>query len=94
MDAFRQLRTQQGSNLRSPDFHAARHYGFIARFNGSYRRGVLDLYVFRKLAEVKEHTEAWLRDYNEEIPHDSLNDLTPVEYRSIHHPETSSYLWT
>ena len=68
--------------------------GFIERFNGSYRRGVLDLYGFRTLSEVKERTEAWLRDYNEEIPHDSLNDLTPTEYRSIHYPETSSYQWT
>lgn len=68
--------------------------GFIERFNGSYRSGVLDMYVFRTLTEVREHTERWLADYNEQIPHDSLNDLTPVEYRIIHHPETSSFAWT
>lgn len=68
--------------------------GFIERFNGSYRRGVLDMYVFRNLTEVREHTERWLADYNEQIPHDALNDLTPVEYRMIHHPETSSFAWT
>lgn len=68
--------------------------GFVERFNGSYRRGVLDMYVFRNLTEVREHTEKWLRDYNEEIPHESLNDLTPVEYRQLKHPETSSYAWT
>jgi putative transposase len=68
--------------------------GFIERFNGSYRRGVLDLYVFRTLSEVREHTESWLRDYNEDIPHDALNDRTPVEYRQIHDPENSSYAWT
>lgn len=61
--------------------------GFIERFNGSYRRGVLDMYVFRTLAEVREHTEIWLRHYNEEIPHDSLNNLTPIEYRQLKHPE-------
>jgi putative transposase len=67
--------------------------GFIERFNGSYRRGVLDMYVFRTLTEVREHTELWLRDYNEDIPHDALNDFTPAEYRQIHHPETSNYGW-
>ena len=68
--------------------------GFVERFNGSYRQGVLDMYVFRNLTEVREHTERWLQDYNHEIPHDALGDLTPAEYRVIHHPETSSYLRT
>lgn len=68
--------------------------GFIERFNGSYRKGVLDLYVFRNLTEVREHTERWLHDYNEEIPHNALDGLTPVEYRQFHSPETSSYAWT
>lgn len=68
--------------------------GFIERFNGSYRRGVLDLYAFRTLTEVREHTERWVNDYNHDIPHDALNDLTPVEYRQFHAPETSSYAWS
>lgn len=67
--------------------------GFIERFNGSLRRGVLDMYVFRTLSEVREHVERWRQDYNEEIPHDSLGKLTPVEYRLQHHPETSSFEW-
>jgi hypothetical protein len=57
--------------------------GFIDRFNGGYRGGVLDMHLFRTLAEVHKHTELWLRDYNEEIPHDSLHDLTPIEYRQL-----------
>jgi putative transposase len=54
----------------------------------------VDLYVFRNLTEVREHTERWLYDYHEEIPHTSLSGLTPVEYRQFHNPETSSYAWT
>jgi len=46
------------------------------------------------LNEVREHTEQWLQDYNEEIPHDSLGDLTRVEYIITHCPDTSSYAWT
>jgi putative transposase len=68
--------------------------GFIERFNGSYRRGVLDMYVFRTLNEVREQTERWRQAYNEQIPHESLNDMTPVEYRQIHQPETPSIAWT
>jgi putative transposase len=67
--------------------------GFIERFNRSYREGVLNMYVFKTLNEVRERTEAWLADYNEQLPHDALGDLTPVEYRVLHHPETSSYGW-
>jgi putative transposase len=67
--------------------------GYIERFNGSYRKGVLDMYVFRNLHEVRERSEHWLSDYNEQIPHDALNDLTPVEFRLHHRPETSSYQW-
>ena len=67
--------------------------GFIERFNRSYREGVLDMYVFKTLEEVRERTEAWMRDYNEELPHDALNDLTPVEYRVLHHSETSISGW-
>lgn len=67
--------------------------GFIERFNRSYREGVLDMYVFKTLEEVRERTDAWMKDYNEELPHDALGDLTPVEYRVLHNPETSSHEW-
>jgi putative transposase len=42
--------------------------GFIARFNRSYREAVLDMYICQTLAEVREQTESWLREYNEERP--------------------------
>jgi putative transposase len=55
--------------------------GFIERFNGSFRRGVLDMHVFRHLTEVREQVERWFAHYNNEIPHDSLDGLTPAECR-------------
>lgn len=67
--------------------------GFIERFNRSYREGVLDMYVFRNLNEVRERTEIWMTDYNEQLPHDALGDLTPVEYRVLNYPKTSSLDW-
>lgn len=67
--------------------------GYIERFNRSYREGVLDMYIFETLSEVREQTEIWMKQYNEERPHDSLNDLTPKEYLILHHPEVSSLGW-
>ena len=53
----------------------------IERFNGSYRRAVLDAYIFRTLNDVREQTEAWMIDYNECRPHESQDNMTPMEYR-------------
>lgn len=54
---------------------------YIERSNGSYRRAVLDAYIFRTLDDVREVTEKWMDYYNNERPHDALNNLAPMEYR-------------
>ncbi|QLU06790.1 IS3 family transposase [Klebsiella oxytoca] len=54
---------------------------FIERFNRTYRTEILDFYLFRTLNEAREITERWLAEYNGERPHESLNNLTPEEYR-------------
>ncbi|MGX5173286.1 IS3 family transposase [Aliikangiella sp. IMCC44653] len=54
---------------------------YIERFNRTYRHEVLDLYIFTNLQEVMDITENWITLYNTERPHDSLNDMTPVEYK-------------
>lgn len=58
---------------------------FIERFNRTYRTEVLDFYLFRTLNEVREITEQWLTEYNCERPHESLDNMTPEEYRLQHH---------
>jgi putative transposase len=45
------------------------------------RRAVLDAYIFRTLDDVREITEKWTDYYNNKRPHDSLNNLAPMEYR-------------
>ena len=55
--------------------------GYIERFNGSYRRGVLDVYIFKNISQVREITEEWRKDYNENRPHDALGGMSPIEYR-------------
>ncbi|HBL77219.1 MAG TPA: hypothetical protein DD458_18480 [Prolixibacteraceae bacterium] len=57
-------------------------HSFVERFNGSYnRRTILDAYIFRKLNVVRELTESYMMDYNENRPHYSLGDMSPNEYR-------------
>jgi putative transposase len=53
---------------------------YIERFNKTYRDEVLDAYLFENLEELRILSEEWMRIQNKEIPHGSLNDLTPQEF--------------
>jgi len=53
---------------------------YVERFNRTCRKKVLNMYAFKRLYEVREITDNWIREYNEERPHNSLGDLTPREY--------------
>ncbi|QNF31665.1 IS3 family transposase [Adhaeribacter swui] len=53
---------------------------FVERFNGTFRRQVLDVYMFENLEEVREITSTWVNDYNHKRPHDALAGMPPSEY--------------
>jgi len=42
------------------------------------------------LSEVREETEKWLKEYNEERPHESLGHMMPREYLLTPRPEIST----
>ena len=53
---------------------------FIERFNKTLREDVLDAYIFESISQVKEITENWQTDYNENHPHESLGGISPKQY--------------
>lgn len=64
--------------------------GFAERFNGSFRREFLDVYLFESISQVREMAWHWRLDYNEERPHDSLGGLPPTIYRKTLELENSN----
>ena len=53
---------------------------FIERFNGTYRREILNAYLFQNLEEVRDITEIWLDQYNHVRPHAGIGNVPPAKY--------------
>jgi len=67
---------------------------FVERFNGTLRRELLDMYLFTSLDEVRLESERWLKEYNSERPHESLGNMTPVEFLvDKGHANLATYTW-
>jgi putative transposase len=57
---------------------------------------VLNAYVFASVTEVQRLTDEWLRDYNEQRPHDALGRVPPATFlaRPPSPPESSNVVST
>ena len=53
---------------------------FVERFNGTYRREVLDAWLFMDLERVREETERWIKDYNTIRPTNHLEMFLRVSF--------------
>jgi putative transposase len=54
---------------------------YVERFNRSYRQDVLDAHLFEGLQQVRYYTEEFIEDYNLHRPHESLNGMSPINYK-------------
>ena len=52
----------------------------IEGFNGTYRREILDAYLFKSLKQVQEMTDKWLDEYNNIRSHASLGHVPPRQF--------------
>ena len=57
---------------------------YVERFNRTFREEVLNFYVFSRLSEVRTIVDAWVQEYNEQRPHESLGNFTPEEFALKH----------
>jgi putative transposase len=55
--------------------------GDAESFNGKFRDECLSLEWFRSRREARVVSETWRRHYNQVRPHQSLKDLTPIEFK-------------
>lgn len=54
--------------------------GLIERFNGTFRREILNAYIFRSLQEVNQIAKQWLEEYNFIRPHAGIGNVAPCQY--------------
>ena len=80
-EAFTEWAKEAGMAIRYIQPGKPNQNAYIERFNRTYRDELLDQHLFASLEHVREATYWWLLEYNEQRPHDSLGDLTPVEAR-------------
>jgi len=52
----------------------------VERFNRTCREEVLDAHLFDSINQVRDLTESWIPQYNEERPHDSLGRVPPLMF--------------
>jgi len=72
------LRIQKGKPMQN---------GYIERFNRTYREDVLDLHIFENIHQVREKSEEFVDDYNNNHPHESLNNMSPVTFLKLKYRE-------
>lgn len=67
---------------------------YIERFNRTYRREVLNTWIFESLDQVQDITWKWMIRYNERRSHEALGDMSPVAFRDKAIKENSTFKWS
>jgi len=81
-DRFASWCADRGIALRYIQPGKPNQNALVERFNRTFRHEVLDAYVCESLDQVREISAAWMREYNDERPHDTLGRMPPSECRA------------
>jgi putative transposase len=60
-------------------------HAFTEQFNQTFHHEVLDASVLVSLHQVREITAEWLREYNDDRPHDMLEPMPPFQFTTQRH---------
>jgi putative transposase len=80
---LRHVRIQKGKPCQN---------GYIERFNRTFREDVLDMNIFENIHQVREKAEEFLEDYNNHHPHDSLGNMSPIEFMNSKNHRKTAYI--
>ena len=62
---------------------------YIESFNGSFRKECVNVHGFEDLTDARAKMQGWKQEYNEDRPHRSLKNLTPLPYKTQWHTQRS-----
>ena len=62
---------------------------YIESFNGRLREECLNVHWFEDLTDARAKLQVWKQEYNEERPHRSLKNLTPLQDKAQWHQQRS-----
>lgn len=54
--------------------------GYIERLNRTFREDILDAFQFEHLQQAQSYANQWMWMYNNERPHEALNNLPPTQF--------------
>lgn len=80
----RQMLLQKGFVLSMSRAGTPTDDGYAERFVGIFKLAVADRRRYYSLGEFLRAAEAWINFYNQERPHEGLDNLSPLQYVQQH----------
>ena len=89
---FASWSADRGIVLRYIQLGQPNQNAFVERFNRTFCQEVLGAYVFESRDQLRMNGTEWVREYNEERPHDTLGGMVLARFRVRMTTESSSLI--